>query len=198
MRGWTRRPASSTWNRVFGSRSGRYFANPYLVDWALARALEGDESAQELRDRLAGEILASMNEDHSFGLFDVPMSSAFAILSLAALGRRDRTLLLAQLRLMDFMERGRHLPSGDALLLRADGGRRRAARDLVLLRRPQGDLDVGGRARLAGEKLARQGNEGPNHRPAAGRGSPRYGCRDHAEYVQRFALPPYLNGSPRV
>ena len=89
----------------FRSRSGRYFANPYLVDWALARALEGDESAQDLRDRLADEILASMNDDRSFGLFDVPMSSAFAILSLAALGRHDRTLLLAQLRLMDFMER---------------------------------------------------------------------------------------------
>ena len=96
----------------FRSRSGRYFANPYLVDWALARALEGDESAQELRDRLADEILDSMNDDHTFGLFDVPMSSAFAILSLAALGRRDRTLLLAQLRLMDFMEPDGTFPPG--------------------------------------------------------------------------------------
>ena len=96
----------------FRSRSGRYFANPYLVDWALARALEGDESAQELRDRLADEILGSMNEDHTFGLFDVPTSSAFAILSLAALGRRDRTLLLAQLRLMDFMEPDGTFPPG--------------------------------------------------------------------------------------
>jgi hypothetical protein len=59
-------------------------------------SLEGDESAQDLWDRLAGEILESMNDDHTFRLFDVPMSSAFAILSLAAVGRRGRILHLAR------------------------------------------------------------------------------------------------------
>jgi hypothetical protein len=35
----------------FQSRSGWCLANPYLVDWALG----GDDSAQELRDRLADD-----------------------------------------------------------------------------------------------------------------------------------------------
>lgn len=86
--------------------------NPYLLDWALASALKKDESAQELRDLLAAEILATMNDDYSFGLFDVPMSGAFAILSLAALGHRGRTLRMAQLRLLDFMEPDGAFPSG--------------------------------------------------------------------------------------
>jgi hypothetical protein len=96
----------------FESRSGLHFANPYLVDWALACALEKDKSAQGLRDLLAAEILASMNGDHSFGLFDVPTSSAFAILSLATLGRRGRTLRMAQLRLLDFVEPDGTFPPG--------------------------------------------------------------------------------------
>jgi hypothetical protein len=63
----------------FESRSGLCFANPYLVDWALASALGKVGAARELRDQLAAEILASMNDDYSFGLFDVPISSVFAI-----------------------------------------------------------------------------------------------------------------------
>ena len=175
----------------FRSRSGRHFANPYLVDWALARALEGDESAQELRDRLADEILGSMNDDHTFGLFDVPTSSAFAILSLAALGRRDRTLLLAQLRLMDFMEPDGTFPPGTPFCSAwaEEGGGphevsflfdgRRAistsAAALALLTKgsPAEELEPNGRWR--------------------GEAHPRYGCRDHVEYVRRFAIPSYAH-----
>ena len=175
----------------FRSRSGQYFANPYLVDWALARALEGDESAQELRDRLADEILGSMNDDHSFGLFDVPTSSAFAILSLAALGRRDRTLLLAQLRLMDFMEPDGTFPPGTPFYSARAGevggphevsfffdGRRAistSAAALALLTKgsPAEELEPNGRRR--------------------GEAHPRYWCRDHVEYVRRFAIPSYAH-----
>lgn len=91
--------------KSFANRSGLYFANPYLVDWALASAIRGDESAAGLRARLLGEILSSMNEDYSFGRFDVPLSTAFAILSLAVLDYRDRTLKMAQLRLTEFMSK---------------------------------------------------------------------------------------------
>ena len=38
-----------------------------MADWALAWALQGVASATALRERLAGDILASANEDGSFG-----------------------------------------------------------------------------------------------------------------------------------
>ena len=104
----------------FESRSGLHFANPYLVDWAHACALEKDETAQGLRDLLAAEILASMNDDHSFGLFDVPTSSVFAILSLAALRRRGRTLRIAQLRLLDFVDPDVTFPPGTPFYYKHD------------------------------------------------------------------------------
>ncbi|MBD2387083.1 hypothetical protein [Cylindrospermum sp. FACHB-282] len=86
------------------NRSGLYFANPYLVDWVVACAVSKDESAALLRKQLLADILASMNDDYSFGIYDVAFSTALAILCMAELGFRGRTLQLSQLRLLDFMD----------------------------------------------------------------------------------------------
>lgn len=177
----------------FESRNGLYFANPYLVDWALASALEKDESARELQDRLVTEILASMNDDYSFGHFDVPMSSAFAILSLAALGYRDRTLRMAQLRLLDFMEPDGAFPAGTpfysaGISARGDGE----------------DFDGRKAISTASATLALRAECSPAARDSDpveerwGEAHPRYGCRDYVEYVQRFAFLPHVRGSPRA
>ena len=90
-------------DRGFQTRSSLFFANPYLVDWTLAMAIAGDDEAEHLQERLKREILTSMNPDYSFGKFDIALSSALGILSLALLGQRDRTLLLAQARLSELM-----------------------------------------------------------------------------------------------
>ena len=180
----------------FESRSGWCLANPYLVDWALASGLGSDEATRGLRDRLAAEILASMNDDYSFGRFDVPVSSAFAILSLSALGVADRALRIAQLRLLDFMEPDGTFPPGTPFCpVEAVGGGggiehprfyghkavSTAAAALALLARCSPlESDPG----LLEER--------------AGEAHPRYGCRDHTEYVQSFALPTYLGESPRA
>jgi hypothetical protein len=91
---------------AFEERSGLFFANPYLVDWCLALGLSGDQSqsSAQLRGRLVSEILASINPDHTFGSFDLPFSTALAILSLVALGYQGRVLLLAQLRLAQLIQ----------------------------------------------------------------------------------------------
>ena len=83
----------------FEERSGLFFANPYLLDWALASALGAESEAQDLKARLRRELLRSMNPDYSFGRYDVALSSACAILALAQLGCNGRTLALAQLAL---------------------------------------------------------------------------------------------------
>jgi hypothetical protein len=87
----------------FESRSGLFFANPYLVDWAVALALEREEEAEVLKKRLIGEILDSMNEDYSFACFDVALSTSLAVWALGILGYTGRALLMIQLRLLDFM-----------------------------------------------------------------------------------------------
>ena len=70
----------------YEARSGLYFANPYLTDWLLAMALEPEEETAATRSTLAGEILASAHDDGSFGAFDLALSTAFALLTLSALG----------------------------------------------------------------------------------------------------------------
>jgi hypothetical protein len=188
----------------FESRSGLYFANPYLVDWALARALEGDEPARELRELLIAEILASMNDDYSFGLFDVPLSSAFAILSLASLGFRSRTLRLAQLRLLDFMQPDGTFPSGAPLysarrverhLPAGIGASGRETWDISLCADQHRPISTAAAALalLAGCSPDESDPDVVGERWAEAH--PRYRCRDHAEYVRRFVLPPYTDGS---
>src|SRR6185437_1801638 len=81
-----------------------YFANPYLTDWAFAEAIRFDASADELKARLLDELLASSNEDFSFGQYDVPLSTSLAILTMGALGSRGRTMRMAQLRLLEMIE----------------------------------------------------------------------------------------------
>jgi hypothetical protein len=89
--------------RGYEGRGGLFFANPYMVDWTLARVLQGSASATDLRGRLATDVLASINEDGSFGRYDVPMSTALAILTLTALSTGEEAVQRARLRLTDFM-----------------------------------------------------------------------------------------------
>jgi hypothetical protein len=185
----------------FESRSGLSFANPYLVDWTLASALSKDEAAWELRDRLAAEILASMNDDYSFGLFDVPISSAFAILSLAALGITDRTIRMAQLRLLDFMEPDGAFPAGTPFFsAEATGQGEMRGRPQILDLRLHGHEAVS----TAAAALALVARCSPVERDPdilkerAREAHPRYGFRDHTEYMRNFALPPYAGRPPRA
>ncbi len=88
-------------------RSGLYFANPYLVDWVLAQALQSEPfnaEVEDLRQQLHAEVLASMNPDYSFGRYDLAFSTALAISTLITLGDRSRSVLAAQLRLLDLMQ----------------------------------------------------------------------------------------------
>ena len=198
----------------FESRGGLYFANPNMVDWALAWALQGVASATALRERLATDILASANEDGSFGRYDVPLSTALAILALTSLGLGDGAVSRARLRLAEMM-----LPDGTwpasvpfysavkipherlpgGLLARLMLGERRGQ----LLRLGDGvyavSLCVDG-YRTISSALASLFLTPPG--PSAGREAlqvqrgkschPRYHCADHVDYIAGHALPPYL------
>ena len=212
--GLTRKTGIEYLERDYGSRSGLYFANPYMVDWALAWALQGTPSATGLRGRLATDILASTNEDGSFGRYDIPMSTALAILALTSLAAGDQTVHRARLRLADLMMPDGRWPSGipfysaltiprerfpGGVLARLMLGERRgqlvwlhgAVRAVSLYE----DRDRMISTALAVLALTQAGP--PTERnatlPMQDREGchPRYRCEDHMEYIAGFALPPY-------
>lgn len=202
----------------FETRSGLFFANPYMVDWVLASAVNKDESATELKQKLLAEILASMNDDYSFGTYDVALSTAFAILSLAILGCRGRILRLAQLRLLELIDSQGNLPketpfystlvidrkaiSPNQLFKLSLSDRRK---QIVQINEQYHGIsyydDSHRMITTAVAALALAEKCDPNIRDTnliemttAG-SHPRYKCRNHSEYVTKFALPPYLSAT---
>jgi hypothetical protein len=202
----------------YEGRGGLYFANPYLVDWALAWALQGVASATTLRERLATDILASVNEDGSFGRYDVPMSTALAILALTSLGVGGEAIRRARLRLAGLMMPDGRWPSSIPFYSAVTVPRERIPRG-VLARLMLGErrgqlLWIGGRvyavslyadghhmisSPLASLSLTQPGLRAERDAFALSmwrRESchPRYRCADHMDYIAGYVLPPYVVG----
>ena len=209
------------------TRSGLYLANPYLVDYYLAKAMPSasfaiaqDDSAADLRQQLIEEILASRNEDFSFGTFDRAFSTSLAIATLATLGYKGRTLLAAQLKLLEFVK-----PSGDLPVaipfystLKGDSPAESSLLQNLIAANVFGDntsqlkqtqiRTIGGETHeislyldthkiistsMGALALSIDAGEAENITDLPEINShPRYRCRNHTEYIANFALPPYL------
>jgi hypothetical protein len=200
----------------FETRSGLYFANPYLTDWALANAIRNDTDAAELKQRLMREILSGMNDDHSFGAYDRALSTSFAILALAALGCRGRLLRLAQLQLLNMMDQTAgtwpECTPFYSTFLTCEHSENRASSAADGFALPSQILNIGGSLHelslyidthrmiaTAVAVLALGERCDPAVRDLELRDTPephpRYTCRSHAEYIRDFALPPYVEVS---
>lgn len=203
---------------AFEQRAGLYFANPYLVDWVLAEAIRDDKDAATLRERLLAEVMASMNPDFSFGQYDLALSTALGILTLGALGVRDRTIRVAQLRLLELMGdktspaipfystlcHDSELTSQEKVALQLNETLTRPKDGQKQIRTIKGQyhsislyLDTYRMITTAISALALSQNSNPNIREVSWNSSSsschsRYQCRNHSEYVAKFALPPYL------
>jgi hypothetical protein len=186
----------------FDRRAGLYFANPYLVDWALALALQGDPAAADLRGRLLAELLGSRNDDGSFGTYDRALSTSLAVLALTALGYTGRIAALAQLRLMELLDADGRSPA--ATLFYSTWKAPRGARDA------QATVDVHGTSyeltlyrddhrlmttALAALALAEDCTIDRADPTAPASAHARYRAVDHQDYVRRFALPPYVTAA---
>ena len=208
--GLRRKTTAEYLERGYENRGGLYFANPYIVDWALAQSLQGTA----LRDRLATDILASVNEDGSFGRYDVPISTALAILALVSLSAGDEAVHRARLRLADLMMLdGRWPPaipfyssvtiprdrlSGGLLARLMLGGR---LGQLVWLRDAVHAVSFyQDRHRMISTSLAVLALTQPGPQaehdtdpPTQNKDGchPRYRCEEHTQYIANFALPPY-------
>ena len=198
--------------RHFDARSSLFFANPYLTDWALASALAADPGAKKVKQRLREEILASRNHDHSFGTFDVGISTGFAILALALLGYRGQLVRDAQFCLLDMMDpvrgtwpesipfystrrqarRSCYGRSADADTLAHSAqiiGVNGNCFELWLYRDAHSMVSTSVAVMALGEDCDVQRDD-----ELPGQGlevHPRYRCTSHAEYVAQFALSSY-------
>lgn len=188
----------------FAERGALFFANPYLMDWALALALESDAEAASLRTRLGREILASANTDGSFGRYDQALSTSLAILALAVLGISGRALLLAQLRLAQLLsEPGLGPPPTPFYSTERLADAAGAIRGRGILRVGEGWYALslyedGYRmilAALAAEALSVAIDDAAREAPAPAEAPhPRYRAPSAEAYVAGFALPPYVRG----
>jgi hypothetical protein len=196
----------------FETRSGLYFANPYLTDWALANAIRADAEAVSLKRRVLQEILAGINDDYSFGTYDVALSTSLAILALAALGCHGRLLRLAQLRLLDMMDpvagmwpectpfysTFRSTACTESTIPSAMIGGARSSQILKVRGSPHEMslyIDTHRMVATAVAVLALGEQCDPSVRDTELQKAavhPRYKCPSHAEYIAEFALPPYL------
>ncbi len=188
----------------FERRAALFFANPYLVDWVLALAIADGPGTRHLRGPLAAEILASVNDNGSFGRFDKPLSTALAILALAALGHRGRAIRIAQLELLAALEPQGHGPITTPFY----SSQRLAAANGVT--RGRGIIGVNGQWHAlslyedthrmvlgAFAMLALQAPCDAHERAAAPKGKPhpRYLAPSAERYVEAFALPPYVGSA---
>jgi hypothetical protein len=202
----------------FESRGGLFFANPYLVDWALALALEGEGGGEIRKRQLADEILASMNGDYSFGCFDTALSTSLAIWALNLLGYTGRALLMAQLRLLDFMEEDGLWPEAtpfySTISADPDSVPVSLSAHLSWNGRPDRAIMINNEIhhisfcrdthRLISTSAAVLALSIDSHPEITGgadmrdamekgqSGHPRYLSHTHIEYIERYALPPYL------
>ena len=206
------------------NRSGLYFANPYLVDWFLARAIAKDKSTASLRSQILTEILASINVDYSFGLYDQALSTALAILSMAELEYRGQTMRVAQLKLLEFIGTDGSLPEAtpfysslrlDSQVTEGEVLRLLMAQSFASnsqqkqIRRIEGEYhsislyeDTQSLITTALAALAlAEPHSATTPEPKYGDRSelhPRYLCSNHCEYIDKFALPPYLKRQVRL
>jgi hypothetical protein len=189
----------------FTTRSGLYFANPYLTDWFLAEAMRNETDAEDLKAALRQELVDSRNPDYSFGLYDSALSTALAILALAALGENGRALRLSQIRLLELVEPNglwpRSMPFYSTFVAESANLR---GNQIIEIAGEKHELSIYEDAhRVIGTSLSAlalaqlcsplkndiaRRNEAHAH--------PRYKCQNVTDYVQGFALAPYLGQVP--
>lgn len=187
----------------FDNRAGLFFANPCLVDWAVAWALDGDPQAEPLRSRLRAEVLAAQNEDGSFGSFDPGLSTAAAACALAHLGCPPDALERAQnflaspgvpgVAFHSVLASGWNTLSARAMmgLLFQDGRKQLVEWDgrgySITYYEDTHHMILGSLGRMAHNLSGRA-----TAQPALPERHPRYECMHATQYVSEWAIKPYL------
>jgi hypothetical protein len=201
----------------FDTRAGLYLANPYLMDWFAALGLAAVPGMEDLRARLAAEVLGAMDDDGGWGTFDRIGSTAAALLALHALGVPAGALRGSHARLAALWDgRGDAAPSRPFYSSERFPWSREAPWTLMAalmdparkerLIRPNGEEHVitfyedgdgvwtAAMTALALMEGLRRRRASTGTMEAAGSASPhpRYGCATQGAYVERHALAPYV------
>lgn len=197
----------------FDRRSGLFFANPYLVDWAFSMAVKNESQAVQLQKKLIREILASQNSDGAFGCFDILLSTSLAVITLKTLGFRGIPVHRAQCWIADYINKQKEpdkaIPFYSATLV---DYKNMLPPELILMKffnekhiakigeklfaisyyEDTGNIIGSALACLA---LADEENvtidDANQHSDTECQ--PRYRCKSHAEYISRYALTPFTD-----
>jgi hypothetical protein len=156
---------------------------------------------QELQAKLKGELLNSLNEDYSFGQFDKVLSSAFGVLALLELGYEGNVISALQLHIINhyYQEKnGKNIPFYSSLINdeKKTEGRTVKVNDFVLdlsLHEDSHDMIYVSIVAMALNHEVLPENLKENtlefiENEAHGR----YTCSTIQNYVEQFALKPYL------
>lgn len=185
----------------FDQRSDLYFANPYMIDWIYAQTLMQLEGTEALRAQLRSELQNSLNADFSFGQYDKVLSSAFGVMALLELGYNGNVISALQLYIINHYyqdKNGRNVPFYSSLI-NDDGrteGRTVKVNDYVIdlsLHEDTHDMIYLSMVAMAlnhqvsADDLTENTQDyinAPSH--------PRYVCSTVKDYVEQFALKPYM------
>ena len=183
----------------FNTRSGLYFANPFLVDWTFAQGLACINDSKKYKDLLVSEILGALNKNGSAGKFDTVLSSAFACLALHEAGYHGKAIDNLQTFIALNYERslnGGSIPFYSSLITEDKdfGGRKVSVNgyNLALSFHEDSYNMVYLSAVIMALNLINT-DELNNHDFVSLDTNARYKCETPLEYIERFALTPYLN-----
>ena len=199
----------------FESRSGLFLANPYMVDWFLSLAITEDSAAENLRERLMSEVLSSVNEDYSFGTFDLPLSTALSLLTLIELNGPQDVISATRARLASLWlnieefpaclpfysthaAQWSQLPARELMTELFSDHRKQLIKvnnlgHAITFYEDAEKLIVTALVALA---LIESATTGIGKAQASLSECPdRYRCESPSEYIERFALVPYINSA---
>ena len=184
----------------FNNRSGLYFANPFLVDWVYAQGLSYIQDAKSYQELLCSEILSALNNDGSAGNFDVALSSAFACLALHEAGYSGKAITSLQTFIALNFERnntGNNIPFYSSLITEDKNfkGRQVTVNGYKLALSYHEDSYNMVYLAAINMALNLDNNEGENaHNYNISIPTPaQYTSKTHLDYIEKFALLPYLN-----
>lgn len=185
----------------YESRSGLYYANPFFIDWIYALALNHCENADALKLKLRSEVLAALQAGYYVNNFDRVLSTAYACLALKETGYTGRTIKAMQIYVMNNFERernGKNIPFYSSLINDQPLPAGRLANvngyqlsvsfhedtyDMIYLSAVCMALNIQG---------LDSNDAGAMQNYIAATPNERYNCPNHLQYIQNFALVPYV------
>lgn len=187
----------------FDTRSGLYYANPFFIDWIYAQALNHIQHAEEARLKLQGEILSALQDGYYVNNYDTVLSTSYACLALKETGYNGRAIKAMQIFIMNNFEKacnGQNIPFYSSLISATPvNGRQVHVNGYTLALSFHEDtynmLLLSAAAMALNIQPVNDDDAAKVEQYIAATPHARYTCADHKNYVEQFALVPYMKSN---